>query len=197
MAARRTALGVLGASADAGGPRLVRRRLVALRQLLPALAAPPLLQLHASTQTTQPPTSNKSDRTNNNTRAPRKGRECDARSRAREMARDLREVGRQVELAGADVLVGGRVLVPRQLHVPRRVAEAGLLRRRRHRLPESRALAESRSRLSSSPRILFGRRRGGATPTSATTARGVGAMRPNASSTDRLVSCFLGLIQTG
>jgi hypothetical protein len=40
-----TALGVVGASADSGGPGLVGRRLVALRQNLAALGAPPAFEL--------------------------------------------------------------------------------------------------------------------------------------------------------
>lgn len=41
-----TAFRIVGASEDPGGPRLVGRRLVALRQDLAALAAPPALDLH-------------------------------------------------------------------------------------------------------------------------------------------------------
>lgn len=40
-----TALGVVGAAEDPGGPRLVGGRLVALREDLAALAAPPALEL--------------------------------------------------------------------------------------------------------------------------------------------------------
>jgi hypothetical protein len=49
-AASLTALGVFGAPEDAGGPRLVGRRPVALRQHLPALAALPALQLYRTVQ---------------------------------------------------------------------------------------------------------------------------------------------------
>ena len=72
-----TALGVVGAPEDPGGPRLVGGRLVALREDLAALAAPPALELG--------------------------------------------DVDGLVELAGADVLAGG-VLVLGELDVAGRVA---------------------------------------------------------------------------
>lgn len=126
-----TALGVVGASEDAGGPRLVGGRLVALRQHLPALAAPPPLQLQAYTRA-----HSKSDQENPTQKQQRETKSRDSRKSWR---RDLRDGDGLVELAGADVLGGGGVLVPGQLHVARRVAR--LLRHR----------ARSRRPLSSSP----------------------------------------------
>ena len=109
-----TALGVLSATEDAGCPRLVGRRLVALRQHLPTLDAHHPLQLYSHTAQNQ---------IEQTIAAAATGRNED---RARNGETDLRDGDGQVELARADVLhagaAGGSVLVLGQLHVLRRVA---------------------------------------------------------------------------
>jgi hypothetical protein len=102
-------LWIVGAGEDPGGPGLVGGGLVGFRQDLAALAAPPALELIERSRSDEMMTSKIGEK--------RMDGEC------------LRDVDWLVELAGADVLGGGGgVVLPAQLHVPRRVAQGGLLR---------------------------------------------------------------------
>ena len=101
----RTALGVVGASEDPGGPGLVGGRLVALREELAALSALPALELQ----------------TRSGNGMMRGARESRSRRRRNLGEWYLRDVDGLVELAGADVL-GRGVLVPGELDVAGRVA---------------------------------------------------------------------------
>lgn len=104
-----TGLWIVGAGEDPGGPGLVGGGLVGFRQDLAALAAPPALELIERSRSDEMMTSKIGEK--------RMDGEC------------LRDVDWLVELAGADVLGGGGgVVLPAQLHVPRRVAQGGLLR---------------------------------------------------------------------